>query len=79
MKLSVTFHHIHRPPEQVRKLEEDFKAAMLDYEPDVTRIARWQEKRHYEYTRARDKGNFAVLSKLTDKEQNRFVAIVRFE
>ena len=78
-RLTVQFANLCRPPEVRRKFEADFVAALLNYQPDVEKLAWWQEHGHWEYLQARQRGVWTLERQLTEKERLRVVPIVRFE
>lgn len=79
MNLTVKFKGVSRPREEVKRLELEFRDAMLSYCPSVERLSRWQSRMHWEYLQARQRGVWAVYRLITEKEREAIVPIVRFK
>jgi len=79
MKLRITFANISRPRDEIKRLECDFRDAMLDYCPSIEKLSKWQETRNWNYSRAYWYGRWAIRPHLTDKEFDRILPRARFE
>ena len=67
MRLKIEFHNINRPRDEIVRLETIFRDAMLNYCPSIEKLSYWQERGHFEYLQAKQRGWWATYPLMTKK------------
>lgn len=79
MKLTVHFTGVSRPRQEVERLQDMFRNAMLDYSPSIEKLKLWKDRGHYEFIQSIIRGRWSVKPILSKKELDTYKVFIEIK